>query len=102
MGADTTITTCLLKTFSVHVFLVRIPIGATYKPPHVDLQQYAFFEYFRSDLRISLGASAGESSLCPVRSGCAVVQPLCEIQGLRGHPACSIFLAALGQLQGQT
>ena len=62
-----------------------------------------FFEkYFRSDLRISLGASAGESSLCPVRSGCAVVQPLCEIQGLRGHPACSIFLAALGQLQGQT
>jgi hypothetical protein len=30
-----------------------------------------------------------------VRSGCAAVQPLCEIQGLRGHAACSIFLAVL-------
>lgn len=93
--ADTTIATCLLKTFSVHVFLVSHPYRRNLQSPHVDLQQYAFFEYFRSDLRISLGASAGESSLCPVRSGCAAVQPLCEIQGLRGHAACSIFLAVL-------
>ena len=31
----------------------------------------------------------------PVRSGCAAVQQLFEIQGLRGRAACSIFLAVL-------
>ena len=93
--ADTTITTCFLKTFSVHVFLVPHLYRIHLRIPHVDLQQYVLFEHFRSDLRISLGASAGESLLCPVRSGCTTVQPLGEIQGLRGSAACSIFLAVL-------
>jgi len=76
-------------------FLVSHPYRRNLHSPHDDVQLYFFLNSFGLIYGSRLGQALGRVFFCPVLSGCAAVQPLCEIQGLRGHAACSIFLAAL-------